>query len=103
MSVVEKEKVETFQNFVNGKWKGSRNGATFENENPALRGSNIALFQSSTAEDVREAIDVAHNAFRSWRRTPLAERQQYIAEFLRLLKESREELARIDRQAHSLH
>src|SRR5947209_4872836 len=95
MSVVEKEKVETFQNFVNGKWKGSRNGATFENENPALRGSNIALFQSSTAEDVREAIDVAHNAFRSWRRTPLAERQQYIAEFLRLLKESREELARI--------
>ncbi len=95
MSVVEKEKIETFQNFVNGKWKRSRNGATFENENPAVRGSNIGLFQSSTPEDVREAIDVAHNTFRPWRRTPLAERQQYIAEFLRLLKESREELARV--------
>ncbi len=89
------EKVETFKNFVNGKWKASRNGATFENENPAFRGSNIALFQSSTPEDVREAIDVADNAFRTWRRTPLSERQQYIAEFVRLLKESREELARI--------
>ena len=60
-----------------------------------MRGSNIALFPSSTPEDVREAIDAADNAFRSWKRTPLAERQNYIAEFLRLLKESREELARI--------
>src|SRR6185369_1043101 len=95
MSVVEKEKVETFQNFVNGKWKSSRNGATFENENPALRGSNIALFQSSTPEDVREAIDVADSAYQTWKRTSIPERQNYIAEFLRLLKESREELARI--------
>src|SRR6476646_1919503 len=95
MSVVEKEKVETYKNFVNGKWKASRNSATFENENPAVRGSNIAFFQSSTPEDVREAIDVADNAYRTWKRTPVSERQQYIAEFLRLLKENREELARI--------
>ena len=87
MSVVEKEKVETYKNFVNGKWKASRNGATFENENPAVRGSNIAFFQSSTPEDVREAIDVADVAYRTWKRTPVSERQQYIAEFLRLLKE----------------
>src|SRR6516164_11201115 len=95
MSVVEKEKVENYKNFVNGEWKSSRNGATFENENPALRGSNIGLFQSSTPDDVREAIDVADNAYRSWKKTPVSERQQYIAEFLRLLKESREELASI--------
>src|SRR5215469_9024126 len=95
MSVVEKEKVENYKNFVNGKWKASRNGATFENEKPAVRGSNIAFFQSSTPEDVREAIDVADNAYRTWKRTPVSERQQYIAEFLRLLKAEREELARI--------
>ena len=52
-------------------------------------------FPSSTPEDVREALDAADNAYRSWKRTPLAERQNYIAEFLRLLKGSREELARI--------
>src|SRR5215813_10683861 len=95
MSVAEKEKVETFRNFVNGEWRTSRNGATFENENPAFRGSNVAFFQSSTPEDVREAIDVAHTAFKSWRRTSVAERQNYIAEFLRLLKQNRDELARI--------
>src|SRR5438093_12947875 len=87
--------VETFKNYVDGKWGASRSGATFENENPALRGSNLGLFQSSTAEDVIEAIAAADAAFDAWRRTPVAERQRYIAEFLKLLNESREELARI--------
>ena len=95
MAVSQKETVETFKNFVNGKWVPSRDGATFEDENPAVRGSNIALFPSSTPEDVREALDAADNAYRSWKRTPLTDRQNYIAEFLRLLKASREDLARI--------
>lgn len=95
MSVAQTEKVTTFQNFVAGKWIPSRNGATFEDENPALRGSSVAVFQSSTPEDVRDAITAADNAFRSWRRTPVPQRQQFVADFLRLVKESREELARI--------
>jgi aldehyde dehydrogenase (NAD+) len=95
MSVTQKEKVETFKNFVNGKWTPSRDGAAFEDENPALRGSNIAMFPSSTPEDVREALDAAETAYRSWKKTPLTERQNCIAEFLRLLKASREDLARI--------
>jgi aldehyde dehydrogenase (NAD+) len=95
MPVIEKERIVTFKNFVNGEWKSSRDEATFPNENPAKRGSNLGFFQSSTHDDASEAIAVAENAFRSWRRTPLPTRQHYIAEFLRLLKESREELARI--------
>jgi acyl-CoA reductase-like NAD-dependent aldehyde dehydrogenase len=89
------QKVETFKNYVNGKWKASSDGATFQDENPALRGSNIGLFPSSTPDDVREALDAADTAYRTWKRTPLADRQNYIAEFLRLLKENRDELARI--------
>ena len=85
----------TFQNFVGGHWKSSRTGQTFENENPAVRGSNLGFFQSSGAEDVDEAIQAAGAAFQSWRRTPVAERQQYVSEFLRLLKAAREDLARI--------
>ena len=95
MSVSQSEKVETFKNFIDGKWTPSRDGATFEDENPALRGSNIASFPSSTPEDVREALDAADRAYRSWKRMPLADRQNIIAEFLRLLKSSREDLARI--------
>ena len=86
---------DTFKNFVNGRWTASRTGETFENENPAVKGSNLGLFQSSSPDDIDEAIAAAEAASRTWRRTPVTERQQYVSEFLRLLKASRDELARI--------
>ena len=87
--------IETFKNFVGGQWKAAKSGKTFENENPASKGSNLGFFQSSGADDIDEAIGEAEIAFRTWRQTTVAERQQYVSEFLRLLKESREELSRI--------
>jgi aldehyde dehydrogenase (NAD+) len=86
---------DTFRNFVDGQWKPSQSGQTFEDENPAFKGTNLGLFQSSSPEDIDEAIAAAETAFLTWRRTPVATRQQYVSEFLRLLKASREELARI--------
>src|SRR5688572_946353 len=85
----------TFDNFIDGRWKPSRTGQTFEDENPATKGSNIGFFQSSSPDDIDEAIGAAEIAFRAWRATPVPERQQHVSEFLRLLKASREELARI--------
>ena len=82
-------------NLINGAWTRALGAATFGNENPAFRGSNLGLFQSSAAEDVDAAIAAAAAAASAWRRTPLATRQQHIAEFLKLLEGSREELARI--------
>ena len=87
--------MDTFNNFIRGRWTPSRSGATFGDENPAARGSNLGAFQSSSAADITEAIDAAADAFRAWRSTSVAARQRLVAEFLRLLKESREELARI--------
>jgi aldehyde dehydrogenase (NAD+) len=84
-----------FKNFINGQWKDSRTRQTFENENPAFKGSTLGCFQASGTADNDEVITAAQAAFRAWRRTTVPERQQYVAEFLRLLKDSREELARI--------
>ena len=67
----------------------------FEDENPAFKGSSLGRFQSSSPDDIDEAVGAAETAFRAWRCTPVPERQQYVSEFLRLLKASREELARI--------
>lgn len=86
---------DTFKNFVGGQWKSSRSGETFDNENPAVKGSHLGCFQASTPDDIDEAIGAAEHAFSTWRRTTVAERQRYVAEFLTLLKETREELARI--------
>jgi aldehyde dehydrogenase (NAD+) len=85
----------TFENFIDGRWTACRTGQVFENENPASRGSNLGFFQSSSAEEIDEAIGAADTAFRKWRSTSVADRQQYVSEFLRLLKDSRDELARI--------
>ena len=87
--------LETFKNLIGGQWQPSKSGATFEDENPAFRGSNLGLFQSSTADDVDLAISAAAGAFRPWRRTPISERQRHVAEFLRLLEAPRDELARV--------
>ncbi|MCL5997034.1 MAG: aldehyde dehydrogenase family protein [Chloroflexi bacterium] len=86
---------DTHLNFIAGEWKPSRGGTTFGDENPARRGSDLCRFQASTAEDMDEAITAANEAFRAWRRTPLADRQHYISEFLKLLQKSSEELAAI--------
>ena len=95
MTTTTERAVTEFQNFVNGRWTASRSGQSFEDENPAARGTALGSFQSSTPDDVDEAIAAAEIAFRTWRRTPVHERQQYVSEFLRLLKASRDELARI--------
>ena len=87
--------VSEFRNFVDGQWTPSRSGQSFDDENPAARGTIVGSFQSSAPDDVNEAISAAETAFRTWRRTPVHERQQFVAEFLRLLKASRDELARI--------
>jgi len=87
--------VETFKNFIGGAWKVSRSGATFANENPAFRGSNLGLFQSSTSEDAADAIAAAAGAFAAWRRLSVASRQDRIGAFLQALETSRDELARI--------
>ena len=82
-------------NLIGGTWTRARGAATFGNENPASRGSNLGVFQSSTAEDVDAAITAAAAAVSrgAARRSPA--RQQHVAEFLRLLERSREDLARI--------
>ena len=82
-------------NLIGGAWTRARGAATFGNENPASRGSNLGVFQSSTAEDVDAAITAAAAAGSAWRRTPLAARQQHVAEFLKQLERSRDDLARI--------
>jgi alpha-ketoglutaric semialdehyde dehydrogenase len=84
-----------YRSFIRGRWAASRDCATFGNENPAVRGSNLGDFQSSTVEDVRDAVDAAVHAFPSWRRTLVSDRKRHVEAFLSLLRDSRDELARI--------
>jgi alpha-ketoglutaric semialdehyde dehydrogenase len=87
--------VETFRNLIAGSWQASRSAKTFEDENPAAKGSILGLFQSSGPADVIQAIDAASVAFPAWRDAPVRDRQAAVGRFLSLLAEGRETLARI--------
>jgi aldehyde dehydrogenase (NAD+) len=87
--------LDAFANFIGGTWTGCANHATFDDENPACRGSVLAQFPASSPLDTTDAVSAAELAAPLWRQTPLADRQRVVAAFLRLLEESREEIARI--------
>jgi aldehyde dehydrogenase (NAD+) len=58
--------VQTWGNFINGKWRPAAGGGTFENRNPADRNEIVGVFAASGAEDVRAAVDAAAEAYRTW-------------------------------------
>ncbi len=83
------------QNYIGGRWLDATAGRTFANENPADTGDVLGRFQDSDPEDIALAVGAAHDAFPSWRSTPLTERQALVSRFLEKLEEAREELATI--------
>ena len=62
--------VSTYGNYIDGHWKPSASGRTFENRNPANTDDLIGLFQISNRQDVEEALDAASRAYETWRLVP---------------------------------
>jgi aldehyde dehydrogenase (NAD+) len=86
---------ETLKNYIDGEWRASSDGATFPNENPAQRGTELNRVAASTEEDIALAITAAAQAFVTWGKTALPERQAAVERFLNTLAAEREALARI--------
>jgi acyl-CoA reductase-like NAD-dependent aldehyde dehydrogenase len=84
---------EVFGNYVGNKRTTATSKATFDDENPAWKGSVLATFQSSSPQDITHAIDVAADAYLRWRRVSVDERQEMGARFVQLVRERQEELA----------
>lgn len=82
-----------YKNFINGVWKESASGETFERRNPA-NGELVGVYTKSTAADVDEAVQAAANAFKSWRLYPAPKRGEILFKAARMLEERKEELAR---------
>ncbi len=64
--------------------KGER---TFESRNPARPSEVVGRFQSGTAAQAAQAIEVAHRAFATWSRVPAPERAAYLFEAARRMRE----------------
>ena len=84
----------TYYNYIDGAWVPSVSGDLFENRNPANTDDLIGVFQKSTRDDVRQAIDAARRAYAGWRLVPAPRRAEVLFRAAQLIAERKEALAR---------
>ncbi|MBI3313173.1 MAG: aldehyde dehydrogenase family protein [Candidatus Omnitrophica bacterium] len=85
----------SYLNYIDGKWIPAESGFTFENRNPADNRLLIGHFPESGPEDVEKAVAAAERSYDGWRLTPAPVRGEIILKVGLLLKEKKEELARL--------
>jgi len=86
---------EKYLNYIGGKWVPAESGEFFENRNPADKDDVIGLFPKSSSVDVDKAVKAAQEAYDSWRLTPAPKRAEIILKLGQILKERKEEMARL--------
>jgi acyl-CoA reductase-like NAD-dependent aldehyde dehydrogenase len=82
-------------NYIGGIWRGACSGASFPSRNPADRDDIVGFFPRSGPEDIDAAVTAAQAAYPSWRRTPQPVRAQVLLRASELLRQRKEELARL--------
>ncbi|MFS8086101.1 MAG: aldehyde dehydrogenase family protein, partial [Acidobacteriota bacterium] len=87
--------MDTYRNFIGGKWIESTSSRTINNVNPADTTDVIGTVRQATREETRAAIDAASEAFNSWRKTPAPSRGRIVAKAARLMEDAKEQLAGI--------
>ncbi|SFE87556.1 aldehyde dehydrogenase family protein [Alteribacillus iranensis] len=84
-------KIESYNNYINGTWQGSRDQKTFDSINPANTEQILGRFQASTPEDVEQAIDAAEEAFPTWARMAPSKRAEILNKAADILESKAEE------------
>lgn len=87
--------MDTYRNFIGGKWLESSSSKIVENINPANTDDVIGSVRQATREEAIQAVNAAADAFRGWRSTPAPARGKIVARAARLMEEHKEELAQI--------
>lgn len=86
--------VDTLKNYIGGKWVESSASNHEEVPNPAT-GEVMAFVPLSTKEDVNQAVQVAKEAYKEWRKVAVPKRARYLFRYQQLLIENWEELAKL--------
>ena len=81
-------------NWIAGKHVPARSGRTFENRNPADVTDLNGRFADSDERDVKDAVDVAAEAYKSWRLVPGPQRGEILYRLGEILRDRKEPYAR---------
>src|SRR5438034_8396637 len=87
--------MDTYKNFIGGKWIESTSAKIVSNVNPANTDDIIGTVRQATRAEARAAVEAAAEAFHGWRLTPDPARGKIIAKAARLMEDAKEELAQI--------
>ncbi len=87
--------MDTYRNFIGGKWLTSASSRTVKNINPADIDDVIGTVIQATRDEARAAVEAAATAFAGWRNTPAPARGKIVACAARLMEEQKEELSQI--------
>ncbi|KWU44772.1 succinic semialdehyde dehydrogenase [Rhodotorula sp. JG-1b] len=80
--------------YINGKWTAGSNDGTFEVINPGT-GKALGTLPEMTVQDTKEAINHAHEALKSWRKTSEYERSALLTKIFQIMSDNKEDLAQI--------
>src|SRR5215475_5771153 len=85
--------MDTYRNFISGKWVESSSTRTVQNINPANTEDVLGTVRQASRDEARQAVEAAADAFRGWRTTPSPARGRIVAQAARLMEQHKEELA----------
>ena len=86
--------IETYRNFIGGRWIESQSGQTYPIYNPAHKTETLGRFQGSIEADAEAAISAADAAVQGWADTPAPSRSKVLWTALGILERRADELAR---------
>ncbi|WP_049998923.1 2,5-dioxovalerate dehydrogenase [Halococcus sediminicola] len=84
---------DTYQNYVDGEWRASETGETFEVLNPSDTTQVVAEVQQSSEADANGAVEAAAAAQDEWADTPGPARGKFLRETAKRMDQRRDELA----------
>jgi acyl-CoA reductase-like NAD-dependent aldehyde dehydrogenase len=80
-----------YQQYIGGNWVDAADGATFEDGDP-YTGDVVATIAAAGAEDARDAVKAAEDAFAEWSAAPPAVRQGVFLKAADILESRRDEV-----------
>lgn len=91
-NVIEKD-VKTYMNFINGAWTASSTNEVNSSINPANKNEIVGYVQSSSREDLDEAVAAAKQAQKAWRKLSGAARGDYLYKVAAIMEGRLDEIA----------
>ena len=88
-----KIKPREYSNYIGGEWVAPSSGSYLDNRNPADTDDLIGRFPASNSEDTCRAVDIAAEAFKTWRKVPAPRRAEILFKAGEILIQRKEEFA----------